>query len=204
MIARERPAELVFRALLRVYPAGFRADYEREMTQIFRDRRREEHGGGSGFWIEVLWDVARSAAAMHADAARAPRNVNNQPRKGTMRRMAILAVLVGLIEVLNASLEGRAGRMNGGDAYSFIGVALGVCAAILLIVAGVALFRRGWSAAGWARVAAIGCAALVVSIRVVQPWMSIFATLLGIGFPIALLLFLYLTKRDGSSMRTTA
>jgi hypothetical protein len=174
------------------------------MTQLFRDRRRFDGTSSVRFWAETVWDVARTAPALRVEALRAPLLVNTQSREEVMKPMAILMVLVGLIQVVNAWLEARAGISNAGSAYSFTGVGLGVGAAMLLIVAGIALFRRGWGAAGWATAAAIGCVALVLSIRFIAPWMSVFASLLGIGVPIVLLIFLFVARRSGPSERTTA
>jgi hypothetical protein len=204
MSVRERLAERVFDALLRAYPADFRAQYAKEMTQLFRDQRRIDVRAGISFWAETIWDVARSAPALRAEALRAGSKRGNQPLEGTMRPMAILAMLVGVIQVVNAAIEGWAGRSQIGSEYSLAGVALGLVAAALLVAAGVALLRRGWDAVTWARVAAVACLMVVALIRLVQPWMSVFGMLLGIGFPVALLLFLYLARRGGPSMPRTA
>ena len=115
-----------------------------------------------------------------------------------MKPMAILAMVIGAIQGVNALIETRAGTAQPGD-YSLLGVTLGFVAAALLVAAGGVLLRGGRGALAWARVAAVACLAMVVLIRLVQPWMSIFGTLLGVGFPIALLLFLQLTRGRGSS-----
>jgi hypothetical protein len=200
----ELVAERAFRALLCAYPPDFRAEYAREMTQLFRDQRRLDGEAGVRFWLRMLWDTVRSAPALRVEAAHAERERNTNPKEGTMRPMAIVAVLAGVIQVINAVVEGVAGRSHVGDGYSFVGVALGLIAAALLVTAGVALLRRGWDAAALARVAAVGCLAMMVLIRVLQPWMSGFSTLIGFGFPIVLMLFLQLTRSGGPSTRMTA
>ena len=200
MSARERIAERAFDVMLYAYPREFRARHAREMRQLFHDRRRFGEEGGARFWTEMLMDVARSAPALRWEAHRIVDRPHHYFREGTMRSMAILTVLVGVIQIANAMAEALAGRSQLGDGYSLMGVALGVLAAVLLVAAGVALLRRGSGAATWARIAAVACVAVVVLIRVVQPWMSGFSTLLGIGFPIALLLFLFVTKRGKPSM----
>src|SRR5262245_1737198 len=48
-----RPGDRFYRALLRLYPAEFRGEYGREMTQMFRDR------AGSEPAPRVWWDVVR-------------------------------------------------------------------------------------------------------------------------------------------------
>src|SRR6266571_3381953 len=66
-------AERIYRLLLRAYPPDFRAEYEREMVLLFRDQCRESDVRTIGFWAAVIWDVARSAPALRAEAWRTPR-----------------------------------------------------------------------------------------------------------------------------------
>ena len=196
-------AERVYRLLLRAYPAGFRAEYGREMVLVFRDRRREAAARGIRFWWDMIWDVARSAPALRLDAFRIRWEGDIQTGEEKMRTMAILAVLIGVTEAANALAEGWAGGIaNGG--FWLAGIILTVVAGTLLVVAGVAMLRRAPGAVPWARAAAITCLTVVVLIRLLQPWMSIFATLLGIVFPIALLLFLWWTRRRRPSAPSTA
>jgi hypothetical protein len=191
-------AERAYRLLMRAYPADFRAQYEREMTLAFRDQLRDSRAIGLRFWAEMVWDVARSAPALRVEALRARWHRNILAEDGTMKPMAMLAMVIGAIQGINALIEARAGTAQPGD-YSLLGVVLGFVAAALLVGAGVALLRGGHAGLVWARVSAVACLAMVVLIRVVQPWMSIFGTLLGVGFPIALLLFLQLMRGRGSS-----
>ena len=198
-----RAAERVYRLLLRAYPAGFRAEYGREMVLVFRDRRRDESARGIRFWSEMIWDVARSAPALRLDAFRIRWEEDIQTGEEKMRTMAILAVLIGVTEAANALAEGWAGGIaNGG--FWLAGIILTVVAGTLLVVAGVAMLRRAAGAVPSARVAAITCLTVVVLIRLVDGWMSIFGTLLGIVFPIALLFFLWWTRRRGPSAPTMA
>ena len=193
-----RAAERVYRLLLRAYPAGFRAEYGREMVLVFRDRRRDASARGIRFWWDMISDVARSAPALRLDAFRIRWEEDIQTGEEKMRTMAILAVLIGVTEAANALAEGWAGGIaNGG--FWLAGIILTVVAGTLLVVAGVAMLRRAPGAVPWARVAAITCLTVVVLIRLVDGWMSIFGTLLGIVFPIALLFFLWWTRRRGPS-----
>jgi hypothetical protein len=121
-----------------------------------------------------------------------------------MRTMAMLAVLIGAAEAANALAEGWAGGIANGSGFWLAGVILTMVAGALLLVAGIAMLRRAPGAVPWARAAAITCLAVVVLVRLVQGWMSIFATLLGIVFPIALLLFLRWTRGRGPSAPTMA
>ena len=197
-------AERVYRLLLRAYPAGFRAEFGREMVLVFRDRRREAAARGIRFWWDMIWDVARSAPALRLDAFRIRWEGDIQTGEEKMRTMAILAVLIGMAETANALAEGLAGGIANGSGLWLAGVILTVVAGGLLLVAGIAMLRRAPSAMPWARAAAITCLTVVVLIRLLQPWMSIFATLLGIVFPIALLLFLWWTRRRGPSAPSMA
>jgi hypothetical protein len=54
------PAERVYGLVLSLYPAGFRAEYGREMIRAFRDWRSDRARGvmaGLRFWGDVLWDT---------------------------------------------------------------------------------------------------------------------------------------------------
>jgi predicted permease len=59
----------MYRALLHLYPASWRAEYGEEMHAVFNRRRRE---ASSGFilillWLEALADILINAAAVHFD-----------------------------------------------------------------------------------------------------------------------------------------
>jgi len=71
---------------------------------------------------------------------------------------------------------------------------MGAVAGALLVVSGIALLRRSRGAAAWARGAAVTCLVMFVVIGLMTPRLSILAMLLGIGFPLALLLFLRWTR----------
>ncbi|GJG85891.1 hypothetical protein tb265_10720 [Gemmatimonadetes bacterium T265] len=197
-----------YRLLLRAYPAAFRAAYGREVEQLFRDQWRDRQratapgGAHAGFWAAVLWDVVRSApalrwAALHAarPAARvAGRAVDarsaHTTREGTMRARrtaAALAVLGGAYEVVNTGAEVWAGY-GGPTAGWALAMALSTLMGLLLLAAGVALFRGGPGATRLSRGAALACLMLVVGLQLFMPFMSVFARLLGVGLPVALLL----------------
>jgi putative ABC transport system permease protein len=61
-----------YRALLRLYPASFRAEYGEEMAALFARRRRDARGplGAALLWLEAVVDVALNAARVHADLLR--------------------------------------------------------------------------------------------------------------------------------------
>ena len=107
-----------------------------------------------------------------------------------MKTMAILATLVGVLEVVNTLIEGVAGWPHA-DAPWMSSVALGVLGGIVLMVAGVVMIRRGARAASQALGMAAACLVAFVLIGFVAPVMSGLAMLLGLGFPVVLVLFLF-------------
>jgi hypothetical protein len=112
-----------------------------------------------------------------------------------MNAMAVLAALIGVMQAGNAVLETTAGGIASRDALSIAALAAIAVAGVLLLCCGVALWRRGHGAAAMAgRVAAI-CLALFSCIAIYRPVVSAFARLLGLAFPLALLLILALRRR---------
>ncbi|MEO8334983.1 MAG: hypothetical protein ABI664_08425 [bacterium] len=184
-------AERVFTLLLRAYPAQFRAAYGREMMVFFRDQRRAGESGVR-FWAECGWDVARSAPALRMESWQSWWQRSTHSTEGSVMRMtmAILSMLIGVIETGNALAEGRAAAVAGFDGGALFAVTLGVVAGVLLLAAGVAQAMHSARAPALALGAALTCLAVFVLIGVLLPRMSIFSTILGIGFPIVLLLFL--------------
>ena len=59
----DRPGRL-YRLLLRLYPAEFRDEYEREMSQMVRDRIAREPR--IRLWLDLARDLARTAPKEHA------------------------------------------------------------------------------------------------------------------------------------------
>ncbi|MBA3345306.1 MAG: hypothetical protein H0T44_08395 [Gemmatimonadales bacterium] len=62
----------LYRALLRLYPASFRAEYGGEMCAVFAERRRNASGGLSTglLWADSVADLVFNAAAAHWDILR--------------------------------------------------------------------------------------------------------------------------------------
>lgn len=62
----------LYRGLLRLYPASFRAEYGGEMERVFADRRRDAGGPVSrlALWIEAVLDTMRNALFVHGDILR--------------------------------------------------------------------------------------------------------------------------------------
>jgi hypothetical protein len=116
------------------------------------------------------------------------------------KTMAILSILIGAIETVNGLVEGWAAARVGLDASAIVVVALVVAAGILLVASGLALASRSARAPALSLAAAITCLAVFVLIGVALPRMSIFSMMLGIGFPIALLLFLRFGRGQSERM----
>ena len=62
----------LFKTLIRLLPAEFRGDYEREMAATFRAERRSADGAASltRVWLAAIADVFRTAPAEHFDILR--------------------------------------------------------------------------------------------------------------------------------------
>jgi hypothetical protein len=105
-----------------------------------------------------------------------------------MKTIAILAVLVGLLELLNtlgAAVGAGRGATSGTTLVLFIAT---ITVAAALVASGVALLARGRRAINFARGAALACLVLFAILAAVRPGFSIAAMLLGIAFPIVMLL----------------
>jgi hypothetical protein len=192
----------VYALLLRAYPARFRAAYGREMLLVVRDQRRERGPGGAGLWLEILLDVARSAPPLRLDDARARWTADLQRGEGTMKPMAMLAVLVGVLEAANAMVEVWAGAIVNHDIVSLLSAGSAVLAALLLAGAGVLLLRGSPGASARAQGAAVLC--LVVFGAIARLRLSVASTLLGVVFPIALLVYLRMSGGRRPSAPTMA
>ena len=61
-----------YRALLRLYPAGFRAEYAADMAGIFAARRQRTRGLAAvvALYAAAIWDVVQNAMRVHADLLR--------------------------------------------------------------------------------------------------------------------------------------
>ena len=185
-------AEHFYRLLLRAYPPDFRAEYEREMMLLFRDQCRESDVRTVGFWAAVIWDIARSAPPLRAEAW----FESNGTMGVTMKIAGGLTVLVSVFGILNAVIEWLAG--GNGTTQHVLSLVLGVFASALLLAAGAAILRpteRGRPVARLALVAAIG---LIVAARLLHPWMSPFSQLVGFGLPVAILIALYRPRKPSA------
>jgi len=180
-------AERVYCLLLRAYPRSFRSEYGREMSLIFRDEIRDRKAAAFGFWITVVRDVARSAPPMWMDALRTRMNDYTRIVEVIMKVAGILAVVLGVFGVVNTFAEAVPGmRGTPGGAY-ILAVVLAVIGAALLVTAGAALLRSPVSGRHTASIASLASLVTVAIARLLHPWMSVLALIVGIALPIALL-----------------
>jgi hypothetical protein len=198
-LGRLATAERIYRGLLRAYPPAFRAEYGRDMTQLFLDQHREGDASPSIFWLTVMWDVARSAPALRLEAWRARGRESTRTLGVIMKFVAMLTVLLGVFGALSAVAEGAAGLRGGISGVYLLTIVLGASAGVLLLIAGVALLRRTPSGRQTATIAALASLVLFLIARLLFPWMSIFSQLVGIVLPIVLLAVLHWPRRRGPS-----
>ena len=179
--------------LLLAYPPAFRVAFGREMRLIFNDQYREvELRGGSriAFWAGVIADVARSAIPLRIEALVGLR-MSITLREVEMLIMAILAVMVGALEAAGAFTEFWSALQHPRGAGPWvIASSLGMVAGGLVLSSGVALLRGSPGAVPLTRAAAVTSILVVLLISYAVPMMGFFSQILGIGFPIVLLLFL--------------
>jgi uncharacterized membrane protein len=149
--------------------------------------------------MTVMWDVARSAPALRAEAWRARGGKNTRTLGAIMKIAAMLTVLLGVFGALGAVVDGVAGQRQGFGGTHLLSVVLGGLAGALLLVAGVALWRRTPSSRQTATAALLASLVIVLIARLLHPWMSIFSQLVAIGLPIALLIALHWPRRRGPS-----
>jgi hypothetical protein len=190
-------AERIYRLLLRAYPPDFRAEYGREMVLLFRDQCRESDVRSLGFWARVLWDVARSAPALRAEAWRSRGSESTQTTEVIMKLAAMLTLLLGgVIGILNAAVEWVAASEQSISGTHEVSLVFGVLASALLLAAGVAILNRTQRGRQAARLALFASLVMIVAARLLFPWMSVFSQLVGIGLPVALLIALYWPRKS--------
>ena len=90
----------VFKALMRLLPAEFRGDYEREMAATFRAERRAA-GGAAGLtrvWLTTIADVFRTAPAEHLDILRRDLTyaIRMLARRPVLTLTAVLTLALGI------------------------------------------------------------------------------------------------------------
>ena len=112
-----------------------------------------------------------------------------------MKLAAILTVLVGVFGILNVMVEWGAGLTGTIGGMHALALVLGVFASALLLAAGAAILRPTQRGRHAPRLALLASLVLIVAARLLHPWMSVFSQLVGIGFPVAILIALSLPRR---------
>src|SRR5688572_32462783 len=90
----------VFTSLIRLLPAEFRGDYEREMAATFRAERRRADGAASltRVWLATIADVCRTAPAEHLDILRRDLTytIRMLARRPVLTFTAVLTLALGI------------------------------------------------------------------------------------------------------------
>src|SRR3954471_8705844 len=107
-----------------------------------------------------------------------------------MRTIAVGAILVGTLELLNTVAAFTAAGRGPGSVTTGMTLVIVAIVALLLLTSGIALLLRRQRAISHARVAALACLVVFSALAAIWPVLSIGSTLLGIAFPIAMLVFL--------------
>ncbi|OLC46274.1 MAG: hypothetical protein AUH43_14430 [Acidobacteria bacterium 13_1_40CM_65_14] len=115
-----------------------------------------------------------------------------------MKLAAMLTVLVGVFGILNAMVEWGAALTGTIGAMHALALVLGVCASALLLAAGAAILRPTQRGRQGARLALLASLVLIVAARLLFPWMSVFAQLVGIGLPVGFLIALYWPRKPST------
>ena len=116
-----------------------------------------------------------------------------------MRILGVFAVLVGGLELLNTiAAAGAVSRGGGSGTGALLALAAGLVSAMLL-VAGGALIARPRGAIGFARIAALAGLLVFAILAAMRPGFSMASMLLGIIFPLIMLLVL-LRRSDAASI----
>ena len=119
-----------------------------------------------------------------------------------MKGMAMVAIVIGVLEAVNAGAEGWAGGLRSGDGVSLIAGIVGIAAGMLLVGAGAALLRRSPRAPRLAGAWAVACIAMFVCLTLFAHRLSIAASMMGILVPVALLIYLW--RSGGGVARNVA
>ncbi|MBN9656969.1 MAG: ABC transporter permease [Acidobacteria bacterium] len=90
-------SERLYRALLRLYPARFREEYERELLRSFREERAEG-APAVKFWLRILGDLAATVPArlMEEAAQDLRHSVRVHARRPFVALFAIAALALGI------------------------------------------------------------------------------------------------------------
>jgi hypothetical protein len=186
--------EWLYRLVLQAYPPAFRGSFGREMLLVYRAQRRDGVVDAR-YWLACIADAAAAAPRLWMDEL----YEGIIAAQGAMKTMGILSVIAGLLETANAFVEFRASVFGERDSPSQA-VLMGVIATgVLLTIAGLALLFRGYAARRLGWTSAIVCLGTFALMLATRPMMSTAATGLGIAFPLALWIFLYVSRAGAAT-----
>jgi len=99
------PHERIYRRLLWLYPAAFRARYAEPMAQLFADQLRDARGvgvpaGPLRLWISTVGDLFTSATSEHLRRDRTVAHSAASAPSLSARALGIAGVLAGLILII--------------------------------------------------------------------------------------------------------
>jgi hypothetical protein len=142
VIPRNAGHERLYRGLLRLYPAAFRARFSDEMVQLFSDQVRDAgtdgaSAGVAGMWLRTLGDLAVTAASEHARRDRTVAHSLTVSPSTSSRVLGLIGIVGGAF-LLAAFVVDIAPDVNVVRGIAF---SLGAMAIVL------AVHRRQWSLA---------------------------------------------------------
>lgn len=102
VIPRTSGHERVYRGLVRLYPAEFRARFADEMVQLFSDQLRDARTGGAQAgaartWLRTLGDLAVTAASEHARRDRTVAHSLSASPSTSSRVLGLVGILGGAV-----------------------------------------------------------------------------------------------------------
>jgi hypothetical protein len=193
MKARDR----LMRFVIALYPRRFRREYEREMLAFARDWQCDRDNSAYRFWIDIIADAARSVPREWIMEARSTLNTGGL----FMKALGALSLVIGAFQGINACREAVGGGISGRPAPEEIGLVLAIVSAAFLVAAGIDMLRRGSQAVAIARIAGAAMVVVFGFLALSTHMLSQLALLLGIVFPIAMLVYLQMS-RGGKSGAT--
>ncbi len=92
--------ERIYRRLLSVYPASFRARYAEPMAQLFADQLRDAHGRRLSLWARTVGDLFTSAVSQHLERDRTVAHSAAPMPTFSARALGIAGVLAGIVLIV--------------------------------------------------------------------------------------------------------
>jgi hypothetical protein len=97
--------ERIYRRLLSVYPASFRARYAEPMAQLFADQLRDAHDAGAPagslrLWLRTVGDLSTSALSQHLERDRTVAHSAATIPTFSARALGIAGVLAGVVLIV--------------------------------------------------------------------------------------------------------